>query len=56
VVQLLTDNGVPGNQLAAEGFGEFAALAYNTTDPGRAQNRRVVIVVHAPAPAVTGAQ
>jgi len=56
VVQLLTDNGVPGNQLAAEGFGEFAALADNTTDPGRAQNRRVVIVVHAPAPAVTGAQ
>jgi chemotaxis protein MotB len=56
VVQLLTDNGVPGNQLAAEGFGEFAALGDNSTDPGRAENRRVVIVVHAPAPAVTGAQ
>lgn len=51
VVQLFTDNGVPGGQLAAEGFGEFAPIADNTTDPGRAQNRRVVVVVHAPAPA-----
>ena len=51
VVQLFTDNGVPGGQLAAEGFGEFAPIADNTTDPGRTQNRRVVVVVHAPAPA-----
>jgi hypothetical protein len=26
-------------------------MADNATDPGRAQNRRVVVVVHAPAPA-----
>lgn len=54
VVQVLTDNGVPGGQLAAEGFGKFAPIADNKTDAGRAQNRRVVIVVHAPAPAVAG--
>jgi chemotaxis protein MotB len=52
VVQLFTANGVPGGQLAAEGFGEFAPIADNATGPGRAQNRRVVVVVHAPAPAL----
>jgi chemotaxis protein MotB len=50
VVQLFTDAGLPGGQLAAEGFGEFAPIADNSTDPGRAANRRVVVVVHAPAP------
>src|SRR6516165_6012908 len=50
VVQLLTASGVPGRQLAAEGFGEFSPVADNTSDAGRAQNRRVVVVVHAPAP------
>jgi len=51
VVQLFVKNGVNGNQLAAEGFGEFAPIADNVTDAGRAQNRRVVVVVHAPDPA-----
>ena len=51
VVQLFTAAGVPGSQLAAEGFGAFSPIADNTTDAGRAQNRRVVVVVHAPAPA-----
>jgi chemotaxis protein MotB len=50
VVQLFTDAGLPGGQLAAEGFGEFSPIADNSTDPGRALNRRVVVVVHAPAP------
>ena len=51
VVQLFTTAGVPGGQLAAEGFGEFAPIADNTSNSGRARNRRVVVVVHAPAPA-----
>ena len=50
VVQLFVAQGVPGGQLAAEGFGEFAPVADNSTDAGRTQNRRVVVVVHAPAP------
>ena len=51
VVQLFVKNGANGNQVAAEGFGEFVPVADNSTDAGRAQNRRVVIVVHAPDPA-----
>jgi len=51
VVQLFVKNDVNGNQLAAEGFGEFAPIADNSTDAGRAQNRRVVVVVHAQDPA-----
>jgi chemotaxis protein MotB len=50
VVQLFTDSGVPGGQLAAEGFGEFSPIADNIDEPGRSQNRRVVVVVHAPPP------
>ncbi len=51
VVALFTSSGVSGGQLAAEGFGEFSPVADNSTDAGRAQNRRVVVVVHAPDPA-----
>jgi chemotaxis protein MotB len=50
VVELFQGAGVAGNQLAAEGFGEFSPVADNGTDAGRAQNRRVVIMVHAPDP------
>lgn len=50
VIQLLAASGVPGGQMAAEGFGEFAPVASNATNAGRAQNRRVLVVVHAPAP------
>jgi len=53
VVQLFIATGVSGNQLAAEGFGEFSPVADNGTDTGRAQNRRVMVVVHAPDPSVT---
>ncbi|MBU6397783.1 MAG: OmpA family protein [Rhodospirillales bacterium] len=51
VVQLFVSNGVNGNVLAAEGFGEFSPVASNDTDAGRALNRRVVVVIHAPEPA-----
>ncbi|MDE8347301.1 MAG: flagellar motor protein MotB [Acidocella sp.] len=51
VVQLFIGDGVPGSKMAAEGFGQFAPIAPNTTDAGRAKNRRVTIVVHAPEPA-----
>jgi chemotaxis protein MotB len=50
VVQLFADSGVSGDQLAAEGFGAFSPTADNSTDDGRARNRRVVVVVHAPPP------
>jgi chemotaxis protein MotB len=41
---------VDGSQLSAEGFGEYASIADNSNDAGRAQNRRVVVVIHAPDP------
>ncbi|HUW79476.1 MAG TPA: OmpA family protein [Acidocella sp.] len=50
VVALFWSEGVNGNQLAAQGFGQFSPAASNATDAGRAQNRRVVIVVHSPDP------
>ena len=50
VVSLFATGGVNPAQLAAEGFGEFSPVAANNTDAGRAQNRRVVIVIHAPDP------
>jgi chemotaxis protein MotB len=50
VVTLLESKGVSGSQLAAEGFGEFAPIATNSTAAGRAQNRRVILVIHAPDP------
>jgi len=50
VVQLLQDKGVGGDQLAGEGFGEFQPLDSNATEAGRAQNRRVILVIHAPDP------
>jgi len=48
VVQLFSGNGIDGGRLTAEGFGEFSPFASNSTDAGRSQNRRVLIVVHAP--------
>jgi chemotaxis protein MotB len=50
VVELFGGDGVAGAQLGAEGFGEFMPVAGNDTDTGRAQNRRVVVVIHAPDP------
>jgi chemotaxis protein MotB len=56
VVELLVAEGMPGAQLGAEGFGEFRALAPNDTEAGRTQNRRVVLVIHAPDPSAEDAQ
>jgi chemotaxis protein MotB len=50
VVQLFQQSGVNGNNLTAEGFGEFSPAASNDEAQGRALNRRVVIVVHAADP------
>jgi len=48
VVQLFIAGGIPGQQLSAQGFGQYAPVASNATADGRAKNRRVVIVIHAP--------
>ncbi len=45
VVELLRQNGVAPQRLAAIGYGEFQPLADNSTEAGRAQNRRVVLQV-----------
>lgn len=46
VIKYLIDkHGLPPDQLSALGFGEFKPLADNSTAEGRAQNRRVDIVV-----------
>jgi chemotaxis protein MotB len=50
VVALFGTRGIDGTRLSAQGFGEFAPFASNATDAGRAQNRRVVVVIHAPDP------
>lgn len=48
VVELFAANGIDGDRLTAEGFGQFSPLAPNDNDTDRAKNRRVVIVIHAP--------
>jgi len=50
VVSLFMQKGISGTRLSAQGFGEFAPFAPNTTEAGRAQNRRVVVVIHAMDP------
>ncbi|HTQ72036.1 MAG TPA: flagellar motor protein MotB [Acidocella sp.] len=50
VVELFQKAGISGGQLAAQGFGEFSPLASNDSAAGREQNRRVVLVIHAPDP------
>lgn len=42
---VLRDNGVPGARLAAYGRGEDQPVASNLTPEGRAQNRRVEIII-----------
>jgi len=50
VVELFVASGIGGNRLSAQGFGQYAPFVANTTDAQRAQNRRVVVVIHAPDP------
>lgn len=45
VVQLMVDEGVPPDQLAAAGYGEFDPIATNETPEGRQQNRRLEIIL-----------
>lgn len=45
VVGLLTKEGVPPEQLAAAGFGEFDPIAANDTRENKAKNRRLEIVL-----------
>ena len=45
VSNILRDNGVPGSRLSAFGRGEDAPIASNATPAGRAQNRRVEIII-----------
>jgi outer membrane protein OmpA-like peptidoglycan-associated protein len=45
VTEVLRGAGVPGSRLAAIGRGEDAPIASNLTPEGRAQNRRVEIII-----------
>ena len=45
VVRFLADHGMAAERLAAAGYAETQPVAANTTDEGRAQNRRIEIIV-----------
>lgn len=45
VSSILRDNGVPGARIAAYGRGEDQPISSNLTPEGRAQNRRVEIII-----------
>lgn len=45
VVHLFTKAGIEPRRMAAIGYGEFHPIADNQTEEGRAQNRRVVLVI-----------
>lgn len=47
VVHLFTGYGVAPERMAAIGYGEYKPIADNATPEGRAQNRRVVLVIMA---------
>lgn len=49
VVRLISSAGIDPLQLTASGFGEFRPISNNDTEEGRADNRRVVVVVDAGA-------
>jgi outer membrane protein OmpA-like peptidoglycan-associated protein len=49
VASYLSQHGVSPNRLAAQGFGQNYPVADNSTDAGRAQNRRVEIYLRATA-------
>ena len=44
-VKLLIDSGVKPQQLSAVGYGEYQPIARNDSAEGRAQNRRVVLMI-----------
>lgn len=45
IVRLLADSGIDPVRLAAVGYGEFQPVTANTSEAGRARNRRVVLLV-----------
>ena len=45
VLKLMIDNGMPKNKISAAGFADTKPIANNATSQGRAQNRRIEIVV-----------
>ena len=45
VVQALLGNGIAANRLKAEGYGEEHPVADNSTEQGRARNRRIAVKV-----------
>ena len=47
--------GVSGMRIVAEGFGKLYPVASNDTESGRAQNRRVEIVILDPGVSAAGA-
>jgi chemotaxis protein MotB len=49
VVRYLTSKGVNANVVSAKGRGETHPVAPNNTPKGRAQNRRIEVVVEQPA-------
>jgi len=49
VARFLISKGVPQSSISAQGFGEARPVASNMTRRGRAHNRRVEILISAPA-------
>jgi chemotaxis protein MotB len=45
IVRLLVANGIEPVRLAAVGYGEYQPVAENTSEEGRARNRRVVLLI-----------
>jgi len=45
VKKLLVENGIQANQIEALGMGEEFPIAENTTNAGKAKNRRVEIII-----------
>jgi outer membrane protein OmpA-like peptidoglycan-associated protein len=45
VKALLVNDGVGGNRISTQGFGQQRPVASNDTEPGRAQNRRTELTV-----------
>jgi chemotaxis protein MotB len=53
---LITKYGIPPSHLSAAGYGEFHPVASNGTADGRAQNRRLDVVILAPFPPLAQSQ